>query len=214
MTNPSPVAPFVVVPTPGQEALAVLLTRGVRDPMGRELLSGMTCGFTRESAVSLVVGGWGVAHCFDEAAAETWVKALRPHFGEDATMDQVLARLTGPFIELLKKERAAELAMLDAEARADAEKKATAEAAAAAQKLADDIAASEAAAYAKLQEQVKAQEEAARAAGVEPVSTTPTPIASTVSNASTDAEALKQPEPQPTPPAPPSAGKRGSKSPR
>lgn len=214
MTNPTPVAaPFVVVPTPGQPALAVALNRPVRDRFGRELLAGMTCGFTVESAVSLVVAGWGLAHCFDESAAETWAKALRPHF-EGVPMEQVLQRFTGPFIEVLRKERAAELAQLESDERSRAEAKATADAQAAAKKLEEDQAASEAAAYAKLQEQVKAQEEAAKAAGVDPVQTAPVTAEATASNPSADAEALKEPEPQPTPPPAPSSSKRGNKAPR
>lgn len=215
MTKPSPAAaPFVVVPLPGQAALGVALNRPVRDRFGRELLAGMTCGFEKASAVSLVMAGWGTAHCFDEAAATAWLEALKPHFSDDTPLAQVLHRLSGPFIETVKAKMDAEKAALDAEDRAEAERKATADAQAAAQKLAEDQAAAEAAAYAKLQEQVKAQEEAARAAGVDPVQTAPVTAEATVSSPSADAEALKEPAPQPTPPAAPPSSKRGNKSPR
>lgn len=225
MTNPTPAAPFVVVPVPGQDALPVALNRFVRDPFAREFLAGMTCGFTVPSAVSLVIAGYGAAHCFDEAAAERWMKALKEAGAfEGQTMEQVLERFTGPFIDKVKAERAERLALLDAEERTAAEAAQTQLAKDAADKLAADQLAADAAAAEALRVseglRTKALEEAEAAEakrlldeavknGNAPVTT-----AETASNSTSEAEKIAAPEPKPTPPAPEPSTRRGNRTPR
>jgi hypothetical protein len=163
--QPDPLkGPFVVVPPPGTQGLALtVLKHGLRDEFGREFMSGTTYGFEPRSAVSLLLAGYGTAHCFDEEAAERWMKALKATDGAKEKlageakssadlMSMILARFSGPHMEKVKAEEASMRAQLEEEDRQRAEEKLKADALAAQAKLEADQAAADAAEKKRLQD--------------------------------------------------------------
>jgi hypothetical protein len=101
MSKPTPT---VVVPFPGQPALAVVPTRNLRSAIGQEILAGIPCGLTVDSAVSLLVAGYVNAFCFDAEAASGWEQALVFAGQQPADFSQ---QFSGPFFDRLKAKREA-----------------------------------------------------------------------------------------------------------
>jgi hypothetical protein len=217
--QPDPLkGPFVVVPPPGTQGLALtVLKHGLRDEFGREFMSGTTYGFEPRSAVSLLLAGYGTAHCFDEEAAERWMKALKATDGAKEKlageakssadlMSMILARFSGPHMEKVKAEEASMRAQLEEEDRHRAEEKLKADALAAQAKLEADQAAADAAEKKRLQD-------AAAKEGNLSVALVDQPPA-LVSDANVDGDTARDPAKPEAKPEPAKESKRGDKSPR